>query len=140
MPESPQGKRRLGERACSNVSLPGKLRVRADLRGTAGRRSLGARSLLLSESLCEQGLQRHSGPASAVSYGARMRILITTDTVGGVWTFTQELAAGLLRSGCAVALVSLGRPPSDTQRSWCHGLTIVWGSSFHYEALDTPLE
>ena len=33
-----------------------------------------------------------------------MRILMTTDTVGGVWTFTQELAGGLLEQGCAVAL------------------------------------
>ncbi len=28
-----------------------------------------------------------------------MRVLLTTDTVGGVWTFTRELTAGLLARG-----------------------------------------
>lgn len=69
-----------------------------------------------------------------------MRVLMTTDTVGGVWTFTQELAAGLLRSGCAVALVSLGRLPSEEQRAWAENLTRTWKNNFCYEALDTPLE
>jgi glycosyltransferase involved in cell wall biosynthesis len=69
-----------------------------------------------------------------------MRVLMTTDTVGGVWTFTQELAAGLLRSGCAVALVSLGRRPSNEQRTWADNLTCAWGTNFRYKALDTPLE
>jgi len=69
-----------------------------------------------------------------------MRVLMTTDTVGGVWTFTQELAAGLLRSGCAVALVSLGRHPSNEQRTWADNLTCAWGTNFRYKALDTPLE
>jgi glycosyltransferase involved in cell wall biosynthesis len=69
-----------------------------------------------------------------------MRVLMTTDTVGGVWTFTQELAASLLHSGCAVALVSMGRRPSKEQHTWAEGLTRAWKSSFCYEALDTPLE
>jgi len=69
-----------------------------------------------------------------------MRVLMTTDTIGGVWTFTQELAAGLLRSGCAVALVSLGRHPSNEQRTWADNLTRAWGTNFRYKALDTPLE
>jgi glycosyltransferase involved in cell wall biosynthesis len=69
-----------------------------------------------------------------------MRVLMTTDTVGRVWTFTQELAAGLLRSGCAVALVSLGRRPSNEQRTWADNLTCAWGTNFRYKALDTPLE
>jgi glycosyltransferase involved in cell wall biosynthesis len=69
-----------------------------------------------------------------------MRILMTTDTVGGVWTFTQELARGLLRSGCAVALVSFGRPPSDAQREWCQDIVRAWGTSFRYEESNIPLE
>ncbi|HET8636430.1 MAG TPA: glycosyltransferase family 4 protein [Acidobacteriaceae bacterium] len=69
-----------------------------------------------------------------------MRILMTTDTVGGVWTFTRELADGLLNSGCAVALVSLGRQPSGEQRAWADNLTHDWKTSFRYEGLDTPLE
>lgn len=69
-----------------------------------------------------------------------MRILMTTDTVGGVWTFTKELAAGLLRSDCAVALVSLGRMPSPSQQAWADEQIEHWGARFRYEALDTPLE
>src|SRR5690348_4393991 len=69
-----------------------------------------------------------------------MRILMTTDTVGGVWTFTRELAAGLLRNGCAVVLVSLGRHPSHEQQSWADNLIRAWGTNFRYDALDAPLE
>ncbi len=47
-----------------------------------------------------------------------MRLLITTDTVGGVWTFTSELTQQLLGRGHAVHLVSFGRQPSAAQQSW----------------------
>lgn len=69
-----------------------------------------------------------------------MRVLMTTDTIGGVWTFTQELAAGLLDHGCAVALVSLGQAPSAAQQKWFHDTSRASGGRFRYEALDTPLE
>lgn len=44
------------------------------------------------------------------------RILMTTDTVGGVWTYALELAAGLGRLGLEVHLATLGDPPSPAQR------------------------
>ncbi len=44
-----------------------------------------------------------------------MRILMTTDTVGGVWTFTSELTEQLLQRGHEVYLVSFGREPSPEQ-------------------------
>jgi glycosyltransferase involved in cell wall biosynthesis len=69
-----------------------------------------------------------------------MRVLMTTDTVGGVWIFTHELAAGLLRNGCPVALVSFGRNPSPSQQAWCDELARTWGPSFCYTASDLPLE
>ncbi|WP_109486660.1 glycosyltransferase family 4 protein [Occallatibacter savannae] len=69
-----------------------------------------------------------------------MRVLMTTDTVGGVWTLTKELAGGLLRNGCSVALVSLGRAPSASQQSWADELCSQWGKCFRFEALDTALE
>ncbi len=47
-----------------------------------------------------------------------MRLLMTTDTVGGVWTFTTELTRQLLQRGHAVFLVSLGRAPSPSQEQW----------------------
>ena len=69
-----------------------------------------------------------------------MRVLMTTDTVGGVWTFTKELAGGLLENDCAVALVSLGREPSPEQKAWAQEQSAQWGPRFRYEALDFPLE
>jgi glycogen synthase len=69
-----------------------------------------------------------------------MRILMTTDTVGGVWSFTKELSNGLLENGCAVALVSLGRMPTGAQQAWADAQSARWGARFRYVALDTPLE
>jgi glycogen(starch) synthase len=69
-----------------------------------------------------------------------MRVLMTTDTVGGVWTFTKELAGGLLENGCAVALVSLGRKPSPAQQAWVQEQGAQWGPRFRYDPLDSPLE
>lgn len=69
-----------------------------------------------------------------------MRILMTTDTVGGVWTFTKELASGLLINDCSVALLSLGRMPSPSQQAWADEQNQRWGARFRYEPLDTPLE
>jgi glycogen synthase len=47
-----------------------------------------------------------------------VHVLITADTVGGVWTYTRELAWGLLNRGHRVTLVSFGRIPSPAQISW----------------------
>lgn len=51
-----------------------------------------------------------------------MRILLTADTVGGVWTYAQELVAGLLRRGMQVTLVSFGEMPELSQMRWTEGL------------------
>jgi glycogen(starch) synthase len=69
-----------------------------------------------------------------------MRILITTDTIGGVWTFTQELTTGLLEAGCEIVLVSFGRLPNDQQQQWADDKRLRWGSSFHLIAYDVSLE
>ncbi len=45
------------------------------------------------------------------------RIMLTTDTVGGVWRYSLELAAGLATGGTEVLLVSMGPPPSPEQRT-----------------------
>lgn len=47
-----------------------------------------------------------------------MHVLITADTVGGVWTYTRELVCGLLGRGHRVTLVSFGRTPSAAQGFW----------------------
>lgn len=69
-----------------------------------------------------------------------MRVLLTTDTVGGVWTFTKELTAELLHAGHNVALVSFGRAPSREQSAWSGVVGAQYGSSFRYEASIAPLE
>ena len=69
-----------------------------------------------------------------------MRVLVTTDTIGGVWSYTQEMVWGLLQQGCAVALVSFGRLPSPAQQSWSDELAARFEGAFTFEASDAPLE
>ena len=49
-----------------------------------------------------------------------MHVLLTTDSVGGVWTYTEELTAGLLRNGHRVTLVTLGGRLDAGQRASLH--------------------
>lgn len=51
-----------------------------------------------------------------------MRILLTADTVGGVWTYAQELVTGLVRRGIEVTLVTFGEMPDLSQMRWTEGL------------------
>lgn len=45
------------------------------------------------------------------------KVLMTADTVGGVWTFAMELCAGLARRGVEVTLLSMGRLPDAAQQN-----------------------
>src|ERR1700712_2738547 len=45
-----------------------------------------------------------------------MRLMMTTDAVGGVWSFSSALAGKLAEAGVNVLLVSLGPTPSPAQR------------------------
>ena len=51
-----------------------------------------------------------------------MYVLITSDTVGGVWTYTQELVTGLVHAGHHVTLVSFGKLPVPHQTAWMQNL------------------
>jgi glycogen synthase len=51
-----------------------------------------------------------------------MYVLITSDTVGGVWTYTQELVTGLVHAGHQVTLVSFGKLPIPHQTAWMQNL------------------
>ena len=54
-----------------------------------------------------------------------LRVLITADTVGGVWTYARELVTGLVTRGVRVTLVTFGEIPLPDQTSWMnrlHGL------------------
>jgi glycogen(starch) synthase len=69
-----------------------------------------------------------------------MRILITTDTIGGVWTFTRELTTGLLEAGCTIVLVSFGSLPNNQQQEWVYNIQRSWGNRFHFVINNVPLE
>ena len=44
-------------------------------------------------------------------------VLMATDTVGGVWTYSLDLVDALAARGVNVVLVTLGPPPSAVQRA-----------------------
>ena len=69
-----------------------------------------------------------------------MRVLLTTDTIGGVWTYTKELTEGLLQASHSVALVSFGRLPSSEQLAWCTELSARVAGRLEYTASEVPLE
>src|SRR3954466_15750621 len=46
-----------------------------------------------------------------------LRVLMTADTVGGVWTYAAELARELGRRGVAVDLATMGAPVAAHQRA-----------------------
>ena len=54
-----------------------------------------------------------------------MHVLITSDTVGGVWTYTQELVTGLVQAGHRITLVSFGQFPAPYQTAWIDTLGAV---------------
>ena len=51
-----------------------------------------------------------------------MHILVTADTLGGVWTYTRELVTGLVLGRDRVTLVSFGDIPTDAQTRWMQNL------------------
>ena len=57
-----------------------------------------------------------------------MHVLITVDTVGGVWTYARELVTQLSRRGVSITLVSFGEIPTPAQTEWIEALSDV---SFH---------
>lgn len=65
---------------------------------------------------------------------------MTTDTVGGVWTYAIELAAALAEYDIEVTLATMGSPVSDAQRADLAELsnTTVETSNYRLEWMDDP--
>lgn len=61
------------------------------------------------------------------------QIMLTTDTVGGVWQYTVSLAAGLIERGYRVHILTLGPPPDAAQR---RGVP----AAAQLASLDAPIE
>jgi glycogen synthase len=51
-----------------------------------------------------------------------MHVLVTADSLSGVWTYTRELVTGLVSRGARVTLVTLGEIPLPEQTSWMENL------------------
>jgi glycogen synthase len=54
-----------------------------------------------------------------------MHVLMTADTVGGVWTYTQDLVSELVGRGNRITLVSFGGLPAPDQTTWLRNLPEV---------------
>lgn len=65
---------------------------------------------------------------------------MTTDTLGGVWTYAIELSRGLAREDVEVVLATMGAPLTDVQRREVRALTnvIVQESGYQLEWMDHP--
>jgi glycogen(starch) synthase len=69
-----------------------------------------------------------------------MRVLMTADTVGGVWTYALELAAGLAQRGVETVLATMGAALADAQREAAErvpGLRIA-ESAYRLEWMEDP--
>src|SRR5690606_28219555 len=52
-----------------------------------------------------------------------MKALVTTDNIGGVWTFTLELAKGLKEHGVEVILAVIGEPLTSEHKAELSGIS-----------------
>lgn len=69
-----------------------------------------------------------------------MRLLLTTDTVGGVWTYAMELARALAPMGAEILLATMGAPLTAAQRDELATLphVRVAESAYKLEWMDDP--
>jgi glycosyltransferase involved in cell wall biosynthesis len=68
------------------------------------------------------------------------RLLMTADTVGGVWTYAVELACALEARGVQVAIATMGAPLAPHQRAalaGCEGVQ-VFESAYRLEWMQDP--
>ena len=77
-----------------------------------------------------------------MSAAARLRVLMTTDTLGGTWTYALDLARALTAGGDEVVLATMGPRPDDAQRAEARavpGLELHEGA-YRLEWMDDPWE
>ncbi|HYG74525.1 MAG TPA: glycosyltransferase family 4 protein [Planctomycetota bacterium] len=70
----------------------------------------------------------------------RLRVLMTVDALGGVWSYATELIAALERHGVEVALATMGRPLSSDLREQARRFENVqlFESSYKLEWMEDP--
>ena len=71
-----------------------------------------------------------------------LRVLMTCDTVGGVWTFALQLAGWLCERGARVVLASMGAAPSTVQQRQASDIAglELWQSTYRLEWMVDPWE
>lgn len=71
-----------------------------------------------------------------------MKILLTADTVGGVWTYAMELARALTPHGIRVALATMGDPMNSGQHAEAEAIPglQVYESHYKLEWMEDPWE
>ncbi len=81
-------------------------------------------------------------PVARPSRRVPRRILMTTDTIGGAWTYSIDLCRELNRHGVEVILATMGPVADADQREQVAGLRAVHlvESSFRLEWMDDPWE
>ena len=69
-----------------------------------------------------------------------MKVLMTADTLGGVFTYTVELVAALRERGAQFAVATFGRPMTPTQREYLRaaGPAAVYESGLALEWMPAP--
>jgi glycogen(starch) synthase len=69
-----------------------------------------------------------------------LRVLMTADTVGGVWTYALELASALSAQGAVVSLATMGAPLTRDQRTEIRGRRglDVHESTYRLEWMEDP--
>lgn len=81
-----------------------------------------------------------SGLSSSAAGAKPKCLLMTTDTVGGVFTYAVELCRGLGLHGTRVVLATMGAPLSEEQRAELSAMAHVevHASSYRLEWMDNP--
>ncbi len=69
-----------------------------------------------------------------------MRVLMTTDTIGGVWNYAVELAGALASRGVDVVLATMGAPLCASQRRQAEALdeVVIHESRYRLEWMNEP--
>lgn len=70
------------------------------------------------------------------------KVLMTADTVGGVWTYAIDLSRALGHQGTEVVLATMGGPASDDQRREAQSIPTVelYESEYRLPWMDNPWE
>ncbi len=68
------------------------------------------------------------------------KVLMTTDTIGGVWQYTLSMARALARQDVQVMIASMGHRPSPAQRKAAESIpgAILRESNYKLEWMDNP--